>query len=112
MEPTPREKRLAENEALFRAANERMADWEERHSRSATELYFCECADPDCRVKVALTKAEYEDVRSDSRHFFVAPGHEIPDVEEVIEHHDEWLKVEKPPETDDVLEALDPRERG
>ena len=30
MEATPREKRLAENEALFRVANERMAAWEEQ----------------------------------------------------------------------------------
>ena len=36
----------ARNEALFRAANERMAEWEERHTEAAGELYLCECADP------------------------------------------------------------------
>ena len=42
---TPREERLAQNEALFRAANERMAGWEEQHATSEIEVYFCECAD-------------------------------------------------------------------
>jgi hypothetical protein len=86
-----------------------MAGWEEHHTRSESELYFCECADPDCRVKVALTKPDYEGVRAHPRHFFVAPGHEIPDVEEIVERHEEWVVVEKPPEVDDVIDPLDPR---
>jgi hypothetical protein len=40
-----RERRMAENEAIFRAANERIASWEERDRLEAVELYFCECAD-------------------------------------------------------------------
>ena len=109
MSSTPRKERLAKNEAVFRAANERMADWEERHSRIETELYFCECSDPDCREKIALSAADYEGVRADPRHFFVVAGHEIPDIEDVIERHDDWLKVEKPAEMDAVIEPLDPR---
>jgi hypothetical protein len=35
-----RERRIGENEAIFRAANERMADWEERDRVEALELYF------------------------------------------------------------------------
>ena len=106
---TDREERLAQNEALFRFANERMADWEESHAEGATELYSCECADPECRERVRLRKWEYEKVRSDSRHFFVLRGHEIPNVETVIETHDEWCVIEKDPNVSGLVEMFDPR---
>jgi hypothetical protein len=107
--PTGREERLAQNEALFRTANERMADWEEQHAESQTELYFCECADVQCREKVLLRKADYEKVRADPRHFVVAVGHEVPDIETVIEQTEGWAIVEKPPELEEEMERLDPR---
>ena len=107
--PTPREQRLASNEALFRAANERIADWEERHHSEAGELYLCECADPACREKVELRREEYEAVRSNSRRFFIVPGHEVPDIETVIETHDGWTLIEKDPEVTALVEGLDLR---
>ena len=106
---TPREERLAENEAMFRAANERMAEWEEHRINDAEELYFCECADNDCREKVSLRKADYEKVRSVSRHFLIAVGHEIPDIEAVIETHEGWAVIEKNPEVTETVESSDPR---
>jgi hypothetical protein len=107
--PTPREERLASNEALFRLANERMAAWEERQESEAPQLYLCECADPACKQKVALSRAEYEGARSNSRQFFVVSGHEVPDVESVIEDHGDWLLIEKDPEVTEMVEELDPR---
>jgi hypothetical protein len=105
-----RERRRAENEALFRLANERMAQWEERQRDEAVELYFCECGDPKCDQKVALRRADYERVRRDPTHFSVARGHEIPDVETVVESHREWLLVEKAePEARATAEQTDPR---
>lgn len=106
---TPREERLAGNEAMFRTANERMSGWEELRINEAEELYFCECADEDCREKVSLRKADYEKVRSDSRHFLIAHGHDIPDIETVIEKHDGWAVIEKKPEVAETVESLDPR---
>jgi hypothetical protein len=104
-----RQERLAENETLFRTANERMADWEERDRADADELYFCECGNPECNEKVRLRGSDYERVRSDPCHFFVLPGHEIPDVETVIESNDGWLLIEKEPEVSEIVEATDPR---
>ena len=86
-----------------------MARWEERHRIGATELYYCECADPECREKVALRESDYERVRSDSDHFFVVPGHEAIEVETVIESHEEWAVIEKDPEVQEIVEATDPR---
>ena len=106
---TAREERLVNNEALFRVANERMAAWDEQHAEEPAEPYFCECADTECREKVWLHKAEYEAVRANSRHFFAVSGHEVPDVETVIEEHEGWIVVEKAPEVTDTAVATDPR---
>ena len=86
-----------------------MAEWEERHTEAEIELYHCECAELDCREKVSLTKADYERVRNDPAHFVVLSGHEIPDVETVIESNDGWSIIEKNPEVQSIVEATDPR---
>ena len=106
-----REQRMGKNEAIFRAANERMASWEERDRLEAVELYFCECADPTCMQKARLCGSDYERARSDPTHFFVVPGHEVADVETVLESHPDWVLVEKAePEARDVAEETDPRQ--
>lgn len=104
-----REERLALNEALFRAANERMAAWEERHSEEEFELYHCECAELGCRENVPVSRADYERIRSDPAHFLIALGHEKPDIETVIETYDRWAIIEKNPEVRSIVEETDPR---
>lgn len=101
--------RLALNEAAYRTANERMRGWEERHEDEEKELYLCECASLRCPERISLSRAEYEAVRADSCHFFVAPGHEVPEVETVIERHDSYFVVEKGPEVTELVTATDPR---
>ena len=110
--PTEREERVVLNEALFRAANERAAAWEERQDRPGdAELYHCECADLDCREKVLIPASEYERVRSESSLFFVIPGHEIPDVETVIETNEHWAVIRKDPEVRRLAEETEKRPR-
>lgn len=94
---------------MFRTANERTTQWDERHADSDTELYFCECADTACREKVSVRKEDYERVRSDSCQFVIVPGHDIPDVETVIEVTANWAIVEKQDEVAETVKRLDPR---
>jgi hypothetical protein len=108
----PRAERLVNNEALFRAANERMADWEEQHTSEPAEAYFCECADVGCREKVWLHQHEYEAVRANPLRFFVVDGHVVPDVETVVEEHDGWVVVAKDPAVAETAIATDPRSNG
>ena len=42
----------------------------------------------------------------------IIPGHELPDVETVIERNEGWAIVEKVPEVTPTVEALDPRSDG
>ena len=50
-----------------------------------------------------------ERVRADSRRFILIAGHEIPDVEVVVERTDAYVIVEKVGVAGDVAEATDPR---
>lgn len=104
-----RDERLARNEALFRTTNERMAAWEENEPKEAVEHYACECANLGCRQRIALRTDEYESVRKHATRFFVVPGHEVPEVERVVEKHEGWVVIEKNPEAHDVSVETDPR---
>jgi hypothetical protein len=54
--------------------------------------------------------SDYEDVRSDPTHFAVLPGHEIPDVEEVVGRNEGFLVVRKKAGAAAALATeLDPR---
>jgi hypothetical protein len=105
---TERERRIGLNEAAFRIANERMLEWEERQHEQP-EDYLCECANPDCQARVPMTRAQYESVRANSAHFLIVPGHEIADVEDVVEHHEHYAVVEKPTGLSALVERTDPR---
>ena len=61
---------------------------------------------------MGLRKADYERVRSDSRRFVIIQGHELPDVETVIERNGSWAIIEKAPEVTDIVDALDARRDG
>lgn len=89
----PRAERIGKNEALFREVNERIGDVAEG---TATE-FLCECGDASCTRPIRLMLAEYERVRSDPRLFAVLPGHQVEDVETVVEETDRFLVVEKHP---------------
>lgn len=59
------------------------------------------------REKLSLSVADYDRVRAHDRRFFVVPGHNIPGAEKVVEEHDAWAVVEKPPEVEDKLDDVD-----
>lgn len=103
-----REERLARNEALFRDINERISAIGDRFGTEALDI-VCECVNTDCARSLALSRADYERLRSSGKHFAVAPGHEQPDVERVLENHKNFLVVEKLGAGAQVAEQLDPR---
>lgn len=93
-----RTRRIGENEALFREVNDRI----ERISAAlqvTTEriAILCECGEQSCTERIELALPDYERVRVDSELFFVRPGHELPDVEDVVERHGEYDVVRKKP---------------
>jgi hypothetical protein len=109
-EVNERTRRLGANEALFRHVNERIREVDDRFGVGAEANYVCECADASCAELVALTLDEYEAVRASPYRFFVVPGHDVPDVEAVVERHARYDVVEKfPGDAAAVAGANDPR---
>jgi hypothetical protein len=62
---------------------------------AGTAVFVCECGLFGCNSTVELGIAEYEEVRTDFDRFLVTPGHEISEVEQVVERHPGHLVVAK-----------------
>ena len=107
-----REERLGANEALFREVNERVAEVADQFlagETPATVDFSCECADGECVEKIAMTVGEYEAVRAKATQFAVVPGHEVPDIETVVEQHPNYFVVEKQdPDAEEIARETDP----
>ena len=92
--------RRAANEATFRTANERI-------EASARNLDVTALPVPFTQI-VRLTLAEYEQVRSDARRFFVSPGHQS-DPDRVVAEAPGFTTVEKTGDEGTLVAELDPR---
>lgn len=105
-----REERLARNETLFRSVNENIEG-----AAASGQLddhifeFFCECSNTDCTLLLPMTVAEYERVRADARQFVVAPGHELPEIEEVVARTGAYQIVLKEGEAGELVTKHDPR---
>lgn len=106
-----RKRRIGVNEALFREANERIQDLNQSFATLTDKLVLvCECGDGQCVEKISLSPEAYEELRADPTQFAIVPGHEIPDVEEVVarrEGYDVVRKVDGIPRH--IAEVTDPR---
>src|SRR4051794_3775466 len=110
-----REKRLAQNEALYREVNERIQTLAKQHDQAGAAApdydYFCEGANADCNLQIRVPTAAYEWVRSDPHRFLIAPGHDTPEVEDVVRVENGFAVVAKQGEAARYVEHLDPRSR-
>lgn len=103
--------RLGLNEALFREVNERIEQVSESLQITTEQLaILCECGDESCTERVEVSTTDYERIRADPTLFFVLPGHEAPEVEDIVEQTRGWDVVRKrnggPAE---LARELDPR---
>jgi hypothetical protein len=108
------ERRLLENEKLCRRLNRKVEELDRLigsangrdPGASLTHVpgFFCECSDAECLSRLPLDHDEYDRVHRRADHFVVAPGHETPGVEDVVERLDGWLVVEKhvPPDAPEL----------
>jgi hypothetical protein len=93
-----RQRRIGENEVVYRAVNERIEDLNRAFGDlMETMLVICECGDSACMEQIELDVPTYERVRADPTQFVTKPGHGAPDVEEVVERTDAYCIVRKLP---------------
>jgi hypothetical protein len=106
-----RSERIGLNEALFREVNERVKGINDGFGGRLEEADFvCECGDSECTDRIRMPLAQYEGLRSDPRRFAVKDGHEITDVERVVDRHGAYVVVEKRAGTPAAIaEQTDPR---
>jgi hypothetical protein len=91
-----RKKRIGMNEVLFRQVNERLKELGRNFSLVAeTAEFVCECGDLTCAEQIRMTLAEYERVRAYPTRFVIKQGHEVVDVEGVVEEHEDYQVVAK-----------------
>jgi hypothetical protein len=91
-----RDRRIGENEALFREVNERVRETSETFNVARGEAEFvCECGTASCVERIRMSLDEYEKVRADATTFVIVPGHEEPDVEVVVAHEGRYDVVRK-----------------
>lgn len=119
--------RAAKSQSLLREVNERIADLAALPTRAvngsrpasmaeklgpAREIDLaCECIDETCTQRVTMTVGDYEAVRSNPNTFLVLPGHDVPELEEVVREEPNYVVVSKVGAGVPVAEKLDPRKR-
>jgi hypothetical protein len=111
-EDTNSERRLAENEVVFRQLNQQIHRGYDETNRLAVEdgqpeflvspaamdsvlHFFCECADEQCISRVQMTVGEYERIHKHPNNFIIVPGHEVASIEEVIDEQPFYTVVRK-----------------
>jgi hypothetical protein len=104
-----RGERIARNEAAYRDVNEAIRAGLRGRTPDGPRAFVCECGLLECNELVELTVAEYEEVRAQPTHFFMVAGHELPDVEHVVERHERYIVAEKVAEGAVIADETDPR---
>jgi hypothetical protein len=99
--------RIAMNEATFRKVNEGM---EAGQAPDGLLTFVCECGRLGCNQLIQLTREQYEALRSNPRRFAIIDGHEIPEVEDIVERTERYIVVEKVGQAEaEIVEHTDPR---
>jgi hypothetical protein len=104
-----KQRRAGANEATIRDVNEGIERGQWPGEEDTPVGFRCECARLGCNQLIELSVREYEQIRAHPRRFVVAPGHELPDVETVVEARSGYVIVEKRDQAGRVAERRDPR---
>jgi hypothetical protein len=99
-----RARRIAENESLYRDANERIAARAEEAGPAARIPFICECFARTCEERLLLTIDEYDRAHANPAQFVVARGHVdgCADIEVVVEEHADYVIVRKRGEAGEI----------
>jgi hypothetical protein len=97
---------------LFREVNERLEKAAHTFGADGPISFVCECSSTDCVTQIELSHDEYERIRSVPTWFAVTPGHEIPDLEDVVELTERYAIVAKVEIGGRIAAAADPRRAG
>jgi len=86
-----REQRVLQTEEFFRSVNDVIA--RKRASNGAT--FLCECANPYCNVTFEMSPADLQTLHSRSGYYAILPGHDIPELEDIVQSENGYMIVRK-----------------
>jgi hypothetical protein len=104
-------RRAARNEELVREANRQLEERAERQGGSPMTAFNCECAQTLCLETIELDAQVYETVLAERYRFLVVPEHVQPEVERVVEEHDQFVVVQKIGEAREQIDRDHPQHR-
>jgi hypothetical protein len=94
------ERRLVENEVIVKKLNERLKKTvktllETTDSDEVELLFNCECSDLQCDARIKIGLKTYENIHKRKDYFTLTRGHEIPEIEDVVERNEDYIIVQK-----------------
>ena len=107
MEISESDRRLIENEVVFRSWNESVHGLNSNNEnydpgkRAMTGTFICECSDESCGESMSINFQDYGEIHKQRDCFVVVRGHETEDIEDVELEQPEYNVVRKyvvPPE--------------
>lgn len=91
IERVPQAERMRQIEVFFRAVNEEIFK-----SGDATAAdVVCECANPLCTERMSVAASTLHALHANPKLFLLLPGHQVPDLERVVDEIDGYLVVQK-----------------
>lgn len=115
-------RRLAENQVVFRKANEQLKVLIDELSdlpvqrgediygfdRDEKFQFFCECSDEKCRMRIELSYDDYEKIHERKDTFAIIDGHDVREIEDVIRRIGDYSVVRKLQVSSQTVEKLNP----
>jgi hypothetical protein len=95
--------RIAENEVRVRDVNELIAEKTADLAQDGLapdedrSEFLCACGRPGCAATISLTRTELDAAHAVADQFVVFPGHEVSEIEDVVERNHRYLVVRKKP---------------
>ena len=100
---------LAQRQNLFRDANERIEYAATVVGHKGLRPFLCECSLDGCVERIEVETEVYELVRGNAARFLTLPGHEIAEIEDVVNRHDGYQVVEKQSVFAEIASSANPR---
>lgn len=100
---------LASNETVFREVNEGIERGQWPGEDGDPVRFRCECARLGCNLLLELPLSAYEQVRSHPRRFVMIDGHQVPELETVVQREPGYVVVQKLDEAGEKAEETNPR---
>jgi hypothetical protein len=118
------QRRMVENEAVFREMNKRAINYIDELGEIADNdknkeylryddsplHFYCECADENCHERIAMKPSDFTEIHKKNDVFIVLPDHEVNMIEEIITKHKTYYIIKKytePPKSATMLQQTD-----